>query len=191
MKVPHEESFYIEALLENNTFVVNRLYKEFFPKIRRMVTTNSGNADDAWDVFQNALVTIYKKAQSPDFVLTSPFYYFLYKVCWHIWMRELDRRKKRPKVTIDDENRFIDEVNIEDVIHQTERHALYKEKFAQLSEKCQQIIQLVLQKTKMREIAQTMNYNSADTAKQQHYKCKQRLIKFIREDNKFHDLKDA
>lgn len=190
MKVPHEESYYIEALLGNNTFVINKLYEKYYPKIKGMVTANSGNADDAWDVFQNAMATIYKRAKSPDFVLTSPFYYFLYKVCWHIWMRELARRKKRPKVTIEDDNGFIDDVNIDDVIHQMERYALYKEKFAQLSEKCQQIIELKLQRIKMKEIAQTMNYNGASTAKQQHYKCKQRLIKLIEEDSKFDDLKD-
>jgi len=188
-KVPHEESFYIKGLLDDDRFVVKRLYDEFYPKIKRMVTSNSGNSDDASDVFQEALVTIYKKAQSPTFVLTSPFYYFLYKVCWHIWMRELDGKKRRPKVTIQDEDGYTDDTNIEDVIHQMDRHALYKDKFAQISEKCRQLMQLVFNKKKMREIAVILNYNNEQTAKQQHYKCKKKLIALVRADIRFTELK--
>ncbi len=188
-KVPHEESFYIKGLLDDDRFVVKRLYDEFYPKIKRMVTSNSGNADDASDVFQEALVTIYKRAQSADFVLTSPFYYFLYGVCRNIWMRELDKRKRRPKVTIQDEDGYTDDTNIEDVIHQMDRHALYKEKFAQLGEKCRQLMQLVFNKKKMREIAKILNYNNEQTTKQQHYKCKKKLIALVRADIRFTELK--
>ena len=187
-KVPHKESFYIEALLKNDPFVSKRMYDEFYPKIRRMVTANSGNADDAWDVFQDAMVIIYKRALKPDFVLTCPFYNFLYPICRFVWLRKLNK-KSRKEVTIQDEDGFIDEANIEDVIHQTERHALYKEKFVLLGEKCQQLMQLVFNKKKMREIAQILNYNNENTAKQQHYKCKKKLMALVRADIRFTELK--
>jgi len=187
-KIPHKESFYIEGILNDDRFVVKRIYDEFFPKIKRMVTANSGNADDAWDVFQDALVVIYKKALKPDFILTCPFYNFLYPICKNLWLRKLNK-KSRTEVTIQDEDGYVDEVNIEDVIHQTERHALYKEKFALLGEKCQQLMQLVFNKKKMREIAKILNYNNEQTTKQQHYKCKKKLIKFVREDGRFDELK--
>ncbi len=190
-KVPHEDTFYIkEGLLKNDPFVNKRMYDEFYPKIKRMVTANSGNADDAWDVFQEAMIIIYKRALKPDFMLTCPFYNFLYPICRFVWLRKLDERKRRPKVTIQDEDGYIDEANIEDVIHQTERHALYKEKFALLGEKCRQIMQLVFNKKKMREIAVILNYNNEQTAKQQHYKCKKKLIALVREDIRFTELKD-
>lgn len=187
-KVPHEETSYIEGMLKNDPFVSKRIYDEFYPKIKRMVTSNSGDADDAWDVFQDAMLVIYKKALSPDFVLTCPFYYFLYPICKHIWLRKLNN-KWNDKVTIQDEDGYIDEANIEEVIHQTERHALYKEKFVLLGEKCQQLMQLVFNKKKMREIAVILNYNNENTAKQQHYKCKKKLIALVRADIRFTELK--
>jgi len=187
-KIPHEETFYIEGMLKNDPFIGNRMYDEFYPKIRRMVTSNSGNADDAWDVFQDAMIVIYKRALSPDFVLTCPFYNFLYPICKNVWLRKLNK-KSRTEVTIKDDNEYIDEANIEEVIHQAERHALYKEKFALLGEKCQQLMQLALNKKKMREIAQILNYSNEQTAKQQHYKCKKRLISFIREDIRYAEFK--
>lgn len=189
-KVPHEESFYIEAMLKNDPFVTKRIYDEFYPKIRRMVTINSGNTDDAWDVFQEAIIVIYKRALDPNFVLTSPFYFFFYKVCWHIWMKELKSRGLFPKVTIENEDGYIDETNIEEVIRQMERYALYEEKFALLGEQCQKLIKLALQKTKMREIAVLLNYKNEHTTRQQHFKCKKRLTNSIQEDPRYKDLKD-
>jgi len=188
-KVPHKESFYIEAMLKNNGFVGKRMYDEFFPKIRRMVTTNSGNADDARDVFQDAMVIIYKNALKPDFVLTCPFYNFLYPICKFVWLRKLNE-KSRKEVTIQDEDGFIVEENIEDVIHQASRHKLFKEKFVLLGEKCQQVIQLALQKKKMREIAVLLNYKNEQTARQQHFKCKKQLIALVQQDARFAELKD-
>ncbi len=188
-KTPHEESLFIEGMLKDDRFVVNRIYKEFYPRIKRLVTSNSGSADEAWDVFQDALIVIYKRAQSPDFVLTCPFYNFLYPISKHIWLRKLNK-KSRQEVTIEDDEGYIDEANIENVIHETERHALYKEKFALLGEKCQALMKLVFDKKKMREIAKLLNYKSEQSAKQQHYKCKKRLTNLIQEDPRYLDFKD-
>jgi len=188
-KAPHEESFYLEAMLKNDPFVTKRIYKEFYPRIKRMVTSNSGNADDAWDVFQDAMVVVYKRALNPDFVLTCPFYYFLRGISWNIWLRELRGRGLRPKVTFEDDDEYIDEANVEDAIHQMERHALYKEKFAELSEKCQRLIQLVFQKKKMREIAVLLNHKNAHTTRQQHFKCRKKLKELVQKDARFVELK--
>jgi len=113
-KTAHEESFYIEGMLKNDPFISKRIYEEFYPKIKRMVTSNSGGGDDAWDVFQDALIIIYKKAQSPDFMLTCPFYNFLYPISKHIWLKKLNK-KSRTEVTIQDDNGYIDEAK--DVKH--------------------------------------------------------------------------
>ncbi len=186
-KKAHKESFYIEGMLKDDPFIGREIYDKFYPKIERLVTLNSGGKTDARDVFQDALVVIYKKALKPDFILTCPFYNFLYPICKYIWLKKLTK-KSRSEVTIQDDAGFIDEANIETVIHETERHRLYREKFAQLGEKCQAIINLVFEKKKMREIAELLGYNNEKTAKQQHYKCKQKLIKLVREDVRFSEM---
>ena len=187
-KTAHKESYYIDALLNNNRIIVKEIYDKFYPKIKRMVELNNGSPDDAKDVFQDALVEIYKKKKlKSDFVLTCPFYYFLYPICKNIWRREL-KKKYRKEVTIKDPDGYIDEANIDDIIHQTERHALYKEKFALLSEKCQQLIQHVFSKKKMREIADLIGNKNEQTTKQGHYRCKKRLIELVTADDRFNEL---
>jgi len=186
-KAPHEDTFYIEGMLKNDPFIVNRIYKEFYPGIRRMVTSNSGSADRAWDVFQDALVVIFKMAQSPDFVLTCPFYSLLYPVSKKVWLKELSK-KSRSEVTIQEEDGYIDEANVENAIHQMERHTLYQEKFSLLGEKCRELMKLVFEKKRMREITQILNYKNEQTTKQQHYKCKQKLIQLVRKDPRFDEL---
>lgn len=186
-KAPHEDTFYVEGMLKNDPFIVNRIYKEFYPGIRRMVTSNSGSADRAWDVFQDALVVMFKMAQSPDFVLTCPFYNLLYPISKKVWLKELSK-KSRSEVTIQEEDGYIDEANVEDAIHQMERHTLYQEKFALLGEKCRALMKLVFEKKKMREITQILDYKNEQTTKQQHYKCKQKLIGLVRKDPRFDEL---
>lgn len=187
-KTSHEDTFYVEGMLKNDPFIVNRIYKEFYPGIRRMVTSNSGNADRAWDVFQDTLVVIFKMAQSPDFVLTCPFYNLLYPISKRVWLKELSK-KSRSEVTIQDEDGYIDETNVEETIHQMERHALYKEKFVLLGEKCQALMKLVFDKKKMREIAVLLNHKNAHTTRQQHYKCRKKLTNLIQQDPKYKELK--
>ncbi len=188
-KKAHEESYYIKGLLENDRKICQEIYDKYYAKIQSMVISNSGSKEAAKDVFQDALIIIYKKGLKPEFILTCPFYNFLYPISKHIWLKKLNK-KSRSEVTIEDDGGFIDEANIEDVIHETERHALYREKFALLGDKCRALMSLVFEKKKMREIAEILEYNNEKTTKQQHYKCKQRLIKLVREDSRFNEITD-
>jgi len=50
------------------------------------------------------------------------------------------------------------------------------------------LMKLVFEKKKMREITQILNYKNEQTTKQQHYKCKQKLIGLVRKDPRFDEL---
>lgn len=190
-KKPHKESYYIEGLLKDDRKISKEIYDKYYARIERLVTSNSGNKDEALDVFQDALVVVYKNGLKPGFVLTSSFYSYLYGISRNLWKKELEKRKNGGKVTIQDEEEYKSDVDIEKAIHEAEKYELYKEKFALLGEKCQSIMKLVFQKKKMKEIAEKLGYNNDKTAKQQHYKCKQKLIKLIRDDSRFDDFKNG
>ena len=54
----------IEGILANNTLILNQFYKENFLLIRHLIITNSGSEDDAKDVFQEAMVILYRKLKT-------------------------------------------------------------------------------------------------------------------------------
>ena len=60
----HEDQKYIEGLLENNSFIIQAIYNKFVPKVINYVKQNSGDSDQAQDIVQDTIVTIYNQAKN-------------------------------------------------------------------------------------------------------------------------------
>lgn len=184
-KMNDEENRYLKGMLENDHSIVKEIYQNFFPMIRKMVTSNSGTVQDAYDVFQEGLIVIFKKVQQPGFKLTCKFSSFLYPVCWNKWLKVITK-KGLDMVTNPPEDVYITNEDLINEALEAERlYKLYKEKLALLSEKCQQIIQLYVNKVSGKEIAKIMNYDNENVVRQKYFKCKDRLIKLIRGDARY------
>src|SRR5258705_11058735 len=82
----------------NEDKAFNVLYKHF-PMIRKSVLSNGGNAQDAEDIFQEALIILCRKAKDPGFKLTAQLSTYLFSVRRFLWKDELKKRK--PFVSID------------------------------------------------------------------------------------------
>ena len=104
MPAIHPDNKYIQALLDHDTMLVDEIYSRFSGKIKSMILQNNGSEADAADVFQEALVDIYKKAKK-GFTLTCPMEAFFYHVCRNRWRNVLSR-KKYTNVTFDDDGGY-------------------------------------------------------------------------------------
>src|SRR4051812_40466551 len=102
----HTDQKYIEAILNNDATILQELYQKFSGKIKWMVLQNSGTEEDAADIFQEALLSIYHKAKTQNFTLTCPFDAFLYIICKNRWLSQLNKRKTEG-VTIADTEGYI------------------------------------------------------------------------------------
>jgi len=47
------------------------MYSEYFGMVRHLVMQNSGSEEDAKDVFQESMVSLFEMVQRPDFTFTS------------------------------------------------------------------------------------------------------------------------
>src|SRR5690349_8201913 len=92
----HPDHKYIVALLNNDRVLINEIYERSAQKIIRMVLQNNGMESDAEDIFQDALMSIFKKAKTDQFTLTCPLDAFLFLICKNKWINELAKRKRRP-----------------------------------------------------------------------------------------------
>ena len=185
----HPDYKYVRALLDNDHQLVAKIYQDFFPRIKNLITRNSGSQDDAYDIFQEGLMVIYNKARESDFQLTSSFFSFLYGICSRLWLKQL-RKKSHQKVTLDDEMEFKDDFDLEDAIALRDKRNLLKTKFNLLKERCQQILRLTLLDRKShQEVAEAMGFANANVAKKEKSKCKSRLVKLVMEDPLFEELR--
>jgi RNA polymerase sigma factor (sigma-70 family) len=87
------DSEIIECLRKRQNHVVKYLSDRYLPMIRMMVFQNGGNADDANDIFQDALIIMLEKIDSNDLTLTCKFKTYLYCICENLWKRVLGKRQ--------------------------------------------------------------------------------------------------
>jgi len=170
----------VTELKAGNTRIFGEVYK-CFPMIRSMVLKNSGTEEDAKDLFQNALVIFYKNVQKPDFELTAKISSYLYSICDKNWKKILTRDKNRNHSNLENVDQGSEEMDIE--LKNEDRPSLaqyIRNVLQQIGEPCYSIILLhEFDKVDMNTIKERMGYANAHTARQQKYKCIQKLKKMI------------
>lgn len=143
-----------------------------FPSIRHFIRQHGGNDDDARDIFQEALIILFKKAQEPEFKLTASVNTYLFSISKYMWKDEL--KKKNRIVHFEMEQK-------EEVTHHIEEEKKFKTLDSilnSLGEKCQSILRLFYyKKQSLDEIANGLGYKNIDTVKTQKYKCIERAKK--------------
>ena len=184
---PTEEKDYIQGIITGDNPLIREIYEKYSQPILRLVQNNSGNAEDAKDIFQEGLMLIYQKAKEPDFKLTSSFFTYFYSICRFIWMNRL-RKKSSSEVTLNEEiTSTISDLSTPE-IEQNEKMVLYRKKFLLLGADCQKVLNLFLKKVSMAEIVEMMGYSSVGYAKKRKFKCKEQLIKLVSSDSSYQEL---
>jgi RNA polymerase sigma factor (sigma-70 family) len=159
-KVAHADQRFIQALLDNDTVLIKEIYSRYAGKVEGMVVKNNGSTADAADIFQEALVDIYKKAATGSFVLTCPFEALLIIICKNKWISALEKNK-RSGVTFQDPEGYsfgTDAFHETEIIRQyNKRRNLLEEKFAELGSGCKELLQHAWAGQAMEEVAKTLN----------------------------------
>ena len=143
-----------------------RLYA-YFGAVKKYVKSNSGTAQDAEDVFQDALFILYKKVNDSDFKLTSSIESYLFGIAKNLWHERL--RKK-----VQDQTAFLESTNYNsnDAAEIEFKSSIAEKAILLITEQCKQILDLFyLKRRSMDEIASILSYSSVNAAKTAKYKC--------------------
>ncbi len=174
----NEENNIVTGIKKGDSETLHAIYKDHFGMIRNLVMKNSGSESDAEDVFQDALVVLFKKFNHSKFNLTVKFKTYFYSVCRNIWLTELKKRGGKWARMKDYEQHV--ELGYEFTLNwkETQEEAIQRMEQAMkyLGEKCQQILLMFYyQKYSMQEIASALEYADSDSVKTQKYKCIRQL----------------
>lgn len=186
----HSDQFYIEGLLQNDSAVIKSIYKNFVPKVKNYIRTNSGDDDNAADVVQEVLVTIYHQAKTKGLQLTCPFEAYFFLLCKRKWLNEL-KKPSNKGVTINDNIVSTDESAYELVLQSEsfdERQSLFDEMFRKLGEKCQEVLKLSFVLKTMEEVARQLNVTYGYVRKKKSL-CTGQLTEMIQQSNRYKLLK--
>lgn len=157
------------------------LYK-YLPMIKKMILAKGGKQEDAKDIYQEALIILYRKATTTDFKLSSKLSTYLYSVCRFLWKDELKRQGRLKTVDFNDEIDASDDTNLEEMVEKENRIKLAEKVIMELGDRCRELLLLFYSGTmKLKAIASKMGYNSENTAKNQKYKCLETAKKRLNE----------
>ena len=141
---------------------------------------------DAADLFQEAMVVLFGKAQDEEFRLTCSIGTYLFAVSKNLWYKKLQKQNREPvflKENIENEEdgrgiAYEDDINVH---HEREAHyEQLNSALDQVGEPCRSLLKAFYHQDKnMQEIAADFGYTNPDNAKNQKYKCLARLRKLF------------
>lgn len=180
MNPANNEKALLEGLALSDKKAIETIYRDNFNMIQSLVINNNGSADDAKDVFQEAMIVLYEKARSGNFELSCQIKTYVYSVCRRLWLKRLQQLDRfLPQV----ENLELT-VPVEEEIEEHEKRntefEMMDKAIGSLGEPCKSLLEAYyLQKQNMQVIAANFGYTNADNAKNQKYKCLMRLKKIF------------
>ena len=180
MKADTNEQALLKGLANNDSKAIDTIYKDNFNMVQAFILHNNGSYDDARDVFQEAMIALYEKAQSESFVLTCQIKTYVYSVCRRLWLKRL-QQMGRYSIQVDslDETVPVEE-DLEIHEKRNAEFAIMDRAMSSLGEPCKSLLEgYYIKKMGMQELAAEFGYTNADNAKNQKYKCLMRLKKLF------------
>jgi len=179
----------IEGIRKQDDDIIRYIYKTIYPVIEHLVRENKGNKEDAKDLFQEALIIVFKKIKNEGLVLTCTFSTFFYSVCAYQWHKILRKRKNLPVWYVSSLDGHIYNPGLNEKIER-KKLELYDFHFNRLSKDCQKILKLHFSGVPIAEIMKKMGYTSKEHTMDRKYRCKKSLFMRIENDQTFKELQD-
>ncbi|MEN8230221.1 MAG: sigma-70 family RNA polymerase sigma factor [Bacteroidota bacterium] len=183
MKKLSDEEILI-GLRKRDNRVLQYIYKNSFNPIKQLILANAGSESDAEDIFQEALIIIFKKLkEEQDIELNSAFSTYIYSISRLLWLKHLRNVRK---IEIDPLSRDHEErIEFEPpspVQDKDLRMAIYQRTLLTIPEDCQKILRLTAQDITSKEIARQLGFRSEGYVRKRRHFCKQYLVDKIKED---------
>jgi RNA polymerase sigma factor (sigma-70 family) len=167
------------GLRSQNELAIQQVYKSHFPMVLHFILGNNGTEQEAKDIYQEAFIIFYEKLQE-DLNLTCKIKTYLYSICRRQWLKRLYEKNKFTG-GIDEMEEFLDvEQDIQKNEEKEKDFIVMEASLISLGEPCKTLItDFYIQNMNMEEIADKFGYTNSDNAKNQKYKCLQRLKKIF------------
>lgn len=180
MKPEHTEKLLLQGLARNDKKTVETIYRDNYTMVQSLIINNNGTADDARDVFQEAMIVLYEKARSGSFELHCQVKTYLYSVARRLWLKRLQQSRRFGSDITGSETVAAVEEDVEEHVRKDQEFDMMEKAIGGLGEPCKSLLEaFYIHKRNMQEIASGFGYTNAENAKTQKYKCLMRLKKIF------------
>lgn len=166
----------------------NALYQRYMHLIWKRPAKYGLSDEQAVDAYADTIVVALRQLRRGDFKGESSLYTYLRTI---FFRKCIDvHRKNRTTIYTDPSATFpeLPDASKDFLSRMFDKEAMERLMMTmkQLGERCQQLLRLVGEGFKMKEIAEQMEFASVESATSQRYQCKQRLLKLVKSSNKEH-----
>lgn len=182
----------INGLRKRDNDVILFIYDKNFALVRTMIVQNNGSDDDAEDIFQEAMIIIYKRLrENQSFKLESSFTTYLYSVARLIWLKKLREGRKMEVTGLSREmEEYIEFEEPPPVQDKDLRMAVYQRNLKLIPEDCQKILVFTAESVPAKEIAEKLGYRSDGYVRKRRHFCKEFLANCIKADREYQEMID-
>lgn len=178
----------LDGLLSGESRKVKALYDIYLPDIIHYVRRNNGSEADARDLFQEALIAIYRKLVNKDLELTVALRTYIQVICRNLWLRNL---RKHKRISLQEPKDMVEHASTSETLgldlERMERDRTYFRCFDKLGDKCKKILSWYFDKIPMKDIAERLD-TSESFIKKKKFECKNKLIDAVHQDPVFKEL---
>ncbi len=170
----------VTGIRTNDPVALRTLYRQHYKMIVHFIRQNNGSEADAKDIYQEAMIVLVEKIRKEEFELLSKLKTFIYAVSRRLWLKQL-KKNERYSGEVKDHEYYEDwTADTDDIESLREQHAVIEKSMAELGEPCKTVlVDFYFRGYTMEEIATKMGYTNPANAKNQKYKCFQRLKKLV------------
>lgn len=187
-QLKHAEPYtLLDAIRNNDVQTLEKLYQTNYPKVAKYIKNNSGTDAQAKDIFQEAMIALWRAVKTKKFTATTEdaLQAYLYTISKNKWIDYLrsSRNKKEISSEIAMTNYTLSDEVIEDTDYEIKLQKAQKA-FKQLGASCKELLsKFYFEKMSLKEIASLLDLDAASTRNKK-YRCMQQLRRLALPQNK-------
>jgi len=179
--IAYSDSELMEMLKESSD-ALTMVYEKHKDYCLNFMKSMYDNSDGAKDIYQDAVIVFYENAIKPGFNLTCSIQTYLNSICRNQVLVRLKHSKKHTFSSVEDNQEYLESLTDwfdDSNLINNERVMVLKgilNEFRESASKCYDIlVRFFYQNQSMDKIAEAMDYTNAANAKNQKYRCQERL----------------
>jgi RNA polymerase sigma factor (sigma-70 family) len=187
----HNDQYIIDGIAANDSKVVQLIYDKHAPKMINWMKQHGAADDDAQDVLQEALIDIFRKANTGTFSLSCPFDAFLFVLVRNKWYTAAKNNQKTV-VTDPDVLGYKLEGNVasdaDKIMQYEKQHEFLLSKLDELHDGCKELLRLSWKGLRMEQVAEKLKVSYAYVRKKKSL-CIAKLTENIKNSEQYDNLR--
>ncbi len=179
----------LNGIRRRDNEVLSFVYREYSQLIKNHVHINGGQNNDAGDVFQEAIVIIFKNLKNREFEINSSFGSYILGLCKIIWNKnKIEYITREESVQEEYEFPITNEEKLLEDYRQNLKNCLFQKHYRNLDNQSKKVLRMFFKNYSFEEIARAVGYRNADVAKKKKYVCLKQLTEQIKADPEYKKL---